>query len=202
MKKTLFALVAVFAALTAFQPESVHAQQQEGFYVGGFGGANFLQTKKKQEFEYKFRTGYAIGGFAGYKWCQGFRAEGEVSYRHNRLKSIELLETDICMHGNFSSWSFMANGLYDLNLGCWDSCYGAIIPYIGGGIGYSHQKLKINSHGLHASGTENGFAWQIIAGLGYEISPCTDIDVEYRFLKGHAKHFYNHVVALTAKYHF
>ena len=209
MKKTIFALVAAVAALTAIQP--TEAQAQEGFYVGGFGGANFIQTSKKDDFDLKYRTGYAVGGSVGYKWCQGFRVEAEASYRHNRLKSFEFFEGDDFeedVKGHLSSWSFMANALYDMDLGCWDSCSSwDIVPYVGFGIGYARQRIKFSEDedsgfNFHEHEAKNGFAWQLIAGLAYEISPCTDIAIEYRFNKGPEKKLYNHTAALAVKYHF
>lgn len=208
MKKTIFALTAVFSALTAFISTQAQANQ-EGFYVGGFGGANWLQTNRKHhhgdgEFHHKFRTGYVAGGSVGYKWCQGYRLEGEIAYRRNQLKKSEITGFDESARGHFQSISYMANALYDMELGGWNCCAIDVVPYVGVGIGYSTQKLKLDHHSFSFEGKnkKNGFAWQLIAGLGYEISCNTDLALEYRFHVGHAKHLYNHALDLAVRYHF
>lgn len=48
---------------------------------------------------------------------------------------------------------------------------------------------------------ENGFAWQIITGLEYEIVHSLNASIEYRFNKGRSQ-IYNHGAVLTAKCHF
>ncbi len=197
------------ALLTALIPlvstATVQADPWEGFYAGAIGGANFLQTRKKAEIDLNFKTGYMVGGFVGYRWCEGFRVEGEVSYRRNTLKSVDVSYSDFegdsefsdtvsieRVHGHHSLVTYMANLLYEI-----DTC-SSFTPYVGAGIGYGHEITKT---GL-CEDKDNGFAWQAIAGVEYTILPCTDLAIEYRFLKGPESRLYNHTVGLVAKYHF
>lgn len=218
MKKVL-ALVAAAAALVSFNP--VQAEPTEGFYVGGLAGGNFLQTSKKHGRHAEFKTGYDVGGLIGYELCDGIRLEGEFTYRHNCLKSLKFSHRRFSgdrrsnHKGNFRSMSYMANIIYDIPLSC-QPCGWDFFPYVGAGIGYSSQRFS--SHHCHDdefdgdfdfrfrrrhnNHKKNGFAWQVIAGLGYEIDACTDIALEYRFNKGRLENFYNHSLNVALRYHF
>ncbi len=205
MKKVL-ALVAAAAALVSFNP--VQAEPTEGFYVGGLAGGNFLQTSKRSGVDYDFRAGYDVGGFVGYELCDGFRLEGEFTYRHNSLKSVKFGSSSFNSSGHYHSMSYMANLIYDIPM-CWQPCGWEIFPYVGAGIGYSNEKVKFSHHvetetefTFSSHKKENGFAWQVIAGLGYEIDQCTDVALEYRFHKGQLEKIYNHSLNVALRYHF
>jgi opacity protein-like surface antigen len=213
----------IAALLTALVPlfssAVVEAHPWEGFYVGATGGANFLQNSKKHHgHKNRYDTGYLVGGFVGYRWCEGFRVEGEVSYRSAHLKSIHVRSesgSDVVAvssssedrhgHGNRnnSTWAYMANLYYDI-----DTC-SAFTPYVGGGIGYANVRRSHHHHEVfgsesssHHSNRRSGFAWQVIAGVGYEVLPCVDLALEYRFFKNNENRVYNQSVGLVAKYHF
>lgn len=214
MMKKIYTLLLSACALAVFS--TGQADPWEGFYVEGFGGANFIQTSKHDDVKLNFRTGYVVGGAIGYRMCEGLRIEGEISYRYNQLKSFvvkneEFDDVKFCTHGHLREVAYMANLIYDIDTCCWDPCWtacGQIFPYIGGGIGYGQQKLSGREEDedefliFDAGNRKNGFAWQIIAGIGYDFSPCADISIEYRFHKGALNHVYNHMVGIAAKYHF
>lgn len=212
MNKLVMLLLAV-AGLTAFAPNAIEARQ--GYYVGVLGGANFLQTSKHDGVEFEFDTGYDVGGFLGYEFCGGFAVEAEFTYRHNELRKVKFDCESVKAHGHFNSMSYMANVIYNWDLSrCW--CI-PVTPYLGAGIGYAQQKLSYPSEDESDCGCEstcedtckdkndnkkNGFAWQIIAGIGYKISPCFDIALDYRFNEGQQRRFYNHSLGVLAAYHF
>src|SRR5262245_45941086 len=152
-------------ALVAAGAITQEVKAAEGFYVGVHGGAVFLRdgrfhdlststsngttsiTASLTDIKQKFDTGAGIGAHAGYGFANGFRVEGETTYRRNTLgdlafkakvttttstgttataTSVSLradVETDI------HSWAFMVNGFYDIDLGM------PFTPYIGAGIG-------------------------------------------------------------------
>lgn len=217
--KRLLAILATIVAVVSLK--SVQADPWEGYYVGGFGGANFIQTNKKNHgHKNSYNTGYDVGGFIGYRWCEGLRLEGEISYRNNQHKNRKSSNEGSGRRnkGHLETVAYMANALYEIDLSCWDCCgcdTWEIVPYLGGGIGYSQQKqdrrcnndCNFDDFGNPRSGSskkkwKGGFAWQLIAGAAYEISPCMDVSLEYRFFNGHEKKLYNHSVGLAAKYHF
>jgi opacity protein-like surface antigen len=249
----------LFVGCALLASASVQALDWEGFYLEGFGGANWVQTNKRRGVELNFNTGYVIGGSIGYRLCNGLRFEGEVSYRRNTIRSIKVRGETFDFsdssgsasrsshssgshhahhdshhsssehgrgRGHLSEVAYMANLIYDLDISYWNSCCSYdITPYFGGGIGYGNQRIRTRHHLLgedvvafdDSSGSgssseaghhrrrrngKNGFAWQIIAGLAYEFSPCFDASVEYRLHQGRAERLYNHMAGLTAKYHF
>lgn len=213
MKKIVMILSAV-AGLAAFTPKAVEAANQ-GFYVGALGGVNFLQTSKGGHHhrhdgdgdgergrggrrEIEFDVGYDVGGFIGYEFCSGLAVEAEFTYRHNDISKIKFCGEHFKSRGHFESMSYMANVIYEINLSrCW--CM-PITPYIGGGVGYAQQRLKLGH--CFGEGKKNGFAWQVIAGIGYDFSRCFDIALDYRFNKGRAERIYNHSLSLAFAYHF
>lgn len=176
----LFVLLAALMALSL--PNAGQAIDVEAAYVGGLAGVNFAQYHKN-DVKVTFEPGLVAGGLIGYRWCGGFRAEAEVDYRWNRIKSVKLkhVETEKKKaKGNLTTWSFMANGLYEIPVGCF-----CITPIIGAGIGYDATKLKA-CRGKKL-GDKNGFAWQLIAGGLYPIDECIELGLEYRYHRGPAK---------------
>jgi opacity protein-like surface antigen len=77
--------------------------------------------------------------------------------------------------GDVSTWAVMANAWYDFGSG------GSLVPYVGGGIGYAHSKLRVQ--GI-ANGSDGNFAWQLGAGVNYNISADAQIGIGYRYFDG------------------
>jgi len=71
----------------------------------------------------------------------------------------------------------MGNILFDLNTGSPFTIYG------GGGLGVAY--VEFDGHGADPGTVMNDddtvFAWQAIAGMGYEISSNIVLDVQYRY---------------------
>lgn len=195
MKKFVLMMVALLAVAL---PKVAQGYEVEGPYVGAFSGFNFLSSSSHDHSKAKFHPGWLAGAQVGYAWCGGWRSEFEVSYRHNKVKSYHYRNDagdDVgggC--GNFHAWSFMANGYYDLPT-CW-----CVSPFIGAGIGYDVQKFSKAPHGL--ADKKNGFAWQILAGLGYPIDDCLEMALEYRFHKGNYKRLYSNAIDVRVNWIF
>lgn len=161
--------------------------QADNFYAGGFGGINWATNARHH---HKYKTGYILGLDAGYRWCNGFRAEVEFSYRNNRVRKN--YDNGDSRHANTQLYAGLVNALYEFDaLDCW-----CIKPYVGGGIGYASEKKA--GKGNHK---ESGFAWQLIAGVAYPLNDCVDLDLSYRFFKSKEKHD-NHALVLGVNYNF
>lgn len=172
------------------------------FYARVFGGANYLQTSKNNDVKADYNTGYILSGALGYNWCYGLRAEVEYAYRRNTLRKVHFFGRSFDLNGHFQSSSYMANLLWDISLGSW-GCGWGLKPYIGAGIGYDTLRSRGEQDGFSFNeNKKNGFAWQLIAGLGYEIFCNTDLSVEYRFHKGPIHNLYSHSIGLGLKYNF
>jgi opacity protein-like surface antigen len=169
--------------------------QNEGWYVGGYGGANWLHQNKHREI--KTDAGYTGAGAVGYKFENGIRVEGEVAYRRNTVKAKH--SGDFHCKGHTTATSGMANVLYDFNTG---TC---VTPYIGGGLGYTHLKAHASCKGQNvserASGSDNGLAYQGIVGASVPVCHKTELGVEYRYV-GARKHAEDHSVGLALRHYF
>ncbi len=81
------------------------------------------------------------------------------------------------------SWTTMANVYADF------ASDGTVRPYVGAGIGGGFNRLKPLNYTFNGvrSGTETGasktnFAWSLMAGFGYVVSPNMLIDLGYKYL--------------------
>lgn len=188
MKKLLFlAALLLGCATTSLKADS--------FYIGGFAGANWIQSNV-HHFEFHYRTGYMFGGNFGYRWdCTGFRVEGEYSYRKNRITGINFNGFSLGHHGHQRYYAGMGNIYYDF---CLPDTY--VTPFVGVGAGWYDQRINLE-HSILSTDIERKVAWQILAGLAYEVNRCYDIVLSYRMLKPEDK-FYNHTASLGVNYKF
>ena len=197
MKKYLLTLSVLFLSLfssTTYASNECYTYN-EGPYAGLIGGwTNFSKLHNLD-----FHDGYYVGGVLGYKFCNQFRIEGELSYQRNESKSFEMthrylgfsdngsVEFKDCtlektkLKGHLRSWSYMANVLYDFNVNCLQKFL--LTPYVGLGVGYTHFTSHLNDYVCQGHKTCAGrFAYQAIAGLKYQVSPTLEVGVDYRYL--------------------
>lgn len=189
-------------------------EDQTGFYIGGFGGANFISTSRNCGHNRRnFDTGYVLSASLGYRWCHNVRFEFEYAYRnnkgHHRHHYAGVAEgADVALeqsynrrrHRSFFQNAYMFNGFYDLDM-CNDWC---LKPFVGAGVGYAqnrHGHHNFYGEGRHKN-KQNGFAWQIIAGLAYPICDEVDLSIEYRYFRGRDHHLNNNDVGVGLKYYF
>ena len=153
-----------------------------GWYVSMAAGVNIIQDG---DFDYKsfgvltstntadWETGWAAAASIGYDFGNHWRAEFEVTYRHNNNDSV-------CNGAGCSSvwevWelSQMINVLYDVQLGGnWSAAVGA-------GIGGNLVTLSPKAFG--ASDDDYVFAGQLIAQLAYQIADRWQLYADYHFM--------------------
>lgn len=208
--------------------EDICCEDQTGFYVGTFAGANFISSSNSHHHNSgyhnrrNFNTGYVVDASVGYRWCHDIRMEFEYAYRSNQGKhrwheSNNRSGSYCSKHKNFVQNAYMFNGFYDIG-GCQDWC---IKPFVGAGIGYAntrnahhhngsshHENGSVGgngsgrSHHHHRNNCNGGFAWQLIAGLAYPICDEIDLSLEYRFFKARERKLYNNDVGVGLKYYF
>jgi OmpA-OmpF porin, OOP family len=182
MQSSLMAGVAV-ALAAAFTAPVAQAQ----FYLGGEGGWTGLEGTRssingtnpitKQTFSFpinqSFNDGFNVGARAGYQMGP-WRFEGEYSYRQNASNATALGSR---LNGTVDTNSFMANAIYDFNLG-WP-----LTPHIGMGIGVADLNGNVNGPniGYHSKTSDAVFAYQALAGIRYMISPTLALDLDYRY---------------------
>ena len=190
MKK--FLLLAGVASLL-----SVNAQAEVNQYVSGkvsydFNKVNIKASDPKAADLYRtkankelFGTHVAYGVQAGY-------VRGELELNNSRdIKRNYIGEMD---HFRLYKHSVMANAYFDyLTCTPWT-------PYVGAGIGSAYLKAD---DGSHAKSVYN-LAWQVMAGLTYDINSHWTLDAGYRYAdlgRIRKNSGEGHVAKLTARDH-
>ena len=70
--------------------------------------------------------------------------------------------------------SIMLNAYYDIDTGT------KLTPYVGAGLGMSHQQYKVKADDIKKSSDE--FAWQLGAGVSYAATDNVSVDLGYRYV--------------------
>jgi opacity protein-like surface antigen len=152
-------------------------------YVSVFGGASFLNPVKTDfygsQYTVKSKTGYILGGAIGVKWNDMIRSEIELSHSSWTAKSYASSAGGPFNRasGNISATYLLGNVWLDWNN---DS---AMTPYVGGGLGVAWADADTsffgNTYGYGPG--EAGLAFQLGAGVKYDVTESIAIDVGYRF---------------------
>jgi OOP family OmpA-OmpF porin len=191
-KNTLLAGAAALALIG-----TAAADTPAGTYVGLAAGGNFLEDYPGLDFD----TGYYVGGFVGYKFDNGIRAEFEASFRENSLDFVFGQTALFRGTVDHRALSGMVNVLYDFDLGQ------DLALSLGAGVGASRVSFA-NAPGF-ADGRDVVFAYQGIAELEYMIDSNVGIFGGYNYfvadnwdIDGGQEDYIAHTVKLGVKYHF
>jgi outer membrane protein OmpA-like peptidoglycan-associated protein/outer membrane protein W len=178
---------ALLAATVLSLPLAAQAQPVSGLYVGaGAGaGANFMQESKFNALGYgakiETKTGWAAVGSLGWGFGNGLRAELEGNYRTNDVSKSKVNGVGtVGGHGALANYGVMVNAIYDIQTGT------PFTPYLGVGAGYGWletNKYRASAANLSATSddTAGAFAYQAIAGVGYNLGGGLTLTTEYRF---------------------
>ncbi len=193
------------------------AAAAEGLYAGVGGGFVFPRDSDINgqataafptpvDATAKSDRGLAVSGAVGYRFADGLRVEGELSYRKYDFKTINVREpgglavlipgfADLNaqqqagalnalrgtreLEGDLRSLTLMANLYYDFDLGL------DFKPYVGGGIGLSRVSVEGSVSGRKTVDDDDTvMAYQLGAGLGYRVGGSDDrpvtISVDFR----------------------
>lgn len=190
MKRTLLASAAAVAVITtpAFADGGTSMRDGDYWYVGLSAGANDLHdisasTAFSWIYNTDFDTGYALSANVGYRWPTGLRAEVEFTYRDNNVSSLVANPGGPASSpdGDVTQYTLMANVLYDFHV------LDDVNLSLGAGLGASDASFDIHGYGVPVivdAGSSNwSFAWQLIAGASYSMSPDTEFFVEYKYMR-------------------
>jgi len=145
----------------------------------------------------KLKNAAVIGGGVGYKVNEWIRTDVTVDYETKAKFNGDLYATDLCVKGcgshesaKLSAWTFFWNGYVDI------ATFKGFTPYVGGGIGVA--RLDITNYKSEGFGgpicggkcpTSNykgderwNFAWNLQAGVGFNVTDNLLIDANYRFV--------------------
>ena len=179
MNKRILAIAA--AGLGVISCASAGFAAPKGPFVGIMGGVNFADDQDISGIgagisrSIDTDTGWAVIPSIGYRYGNGFRTEFELGYRTNDVDSVSGAANG---SGDVTAKSAMLNLVYDVDTG------GRLMPYIGGGVGYSQVEYDVRPVGVgvnRVDDEDNVFAYQAIAGLSYWVSEAVEVAAEYRY---------------------
>ena len=154
------------------------------------------------EWTTEFDNGYNIALVFGHRFEGGFRAEGEFNYSRSGIDShrgvtvggtdIDAVDASVLTRGaalgatvgavvdsgigSQRSYGAFANAYYDFNAG------GAFQPYVGGGIGLQRVRFDYRPSDVDVGqGSDTNFAWQLMAGATWRVSPTFELFGQYNY---------------------
>ncbi len=167
------------AALIAATP----ALADKGFYgkaMLGVGSPSDLDvnvedqiTGVSSEFDIEAEAELRVLLGAGYRFGNGWRADGDFVLRENDLGSVDEIQGS----SEFEGAALMANLAYEFNRD------GTLVPYLGGGAGVGFADITVTDAGQTGSSDEYRTSGQVFAGLGFDVSKRVSATVEYRYFR-------------------
>lgn len=201
-------IISVLVLLITF-PAAAMADRGRG-YVSAFIGANTVEDTTISDYSvsppYHDRLEFDPGSYAGATGGIDFgmlRVEGEVSYRGNDVD--RLVEEDGTSHSDSDAYvgvlALMLNAFIDIETGS------MVTPYFGGGVGVAN--VSIEDLPFYEDDDDSVLAYQLGAGLGFNVTRAFTIDLGYRYFDTERADFYkasmdyqSHSVAIGFRYTF
>lgn len=179
MKKSPLTLLLVFG----FVLVNSMAHAVEGWYFGAGAGGSYLVNSDLVDpadvlvahgTEARYDTGINAGRYLGYDFGNNLRIEGEVGFRNNGTGEVTVLGGGLPADGDAGTFNLKANLFYDFDIGrTWK-------PYVGGGVGLA---VTTPDEANDPVGDDDAtFAYQVGAGIGFEVSPSVTLSLDYDFL--------------------
>ena len=169
-------------------------------YVSVFGGAslgasvNTIWSNRAETEKFNLNTGWSIGGAAGVKWNDLLRAEIEISHSQWSGKDVVVQDAaypayNYAATGTVAETYLLGNVWVDLKTNT------VFTPYVGGGVGVAFVKTAgvqwNNSPWGYVDAAQTNLAWQLGAGVKYDISEQLSLGVDYRFKNVEGLQFVN-----------
>ncbi len=157
--------------------------ESSSFYLSGFGGWNWADDFSARgsglNLEADLDTGYVLGGALGFEMpvMGGLRFEVEGTYRSNDVDSVKTNGIRSKANGDLSAWSIMFNAAKEMPL------TDRLSLYAGGGIGIAGVDADFSYGAARVNEKDTVFAWQVFAGVAYEVMNNFELYTEYRFFR-------------------
>jgi OmpA-OmpF porin, OOP family len=181
--KTRFAasslLTAAAACLYGAAPAS--AQGNTGFYLEGNLGYAFPDSVDASasgiDGEFELKDTIVFGGALGYRF-PWVRLELNGSYRKCDTDKVKAQGQSVSGNGDATAAVGLFNVYLDPDLGV------PVHPYLGGGIGGAYVKLDSGDDApLRVDEEAGAFAWNLAAGLSYDVTEHVTLSAGYRYLR-------------------
>ena len=174
MRKTAILAAAAFCLLVAGAADAV----AQTYYLGVRGGYNYPHEAESQidgvaGLESSFDASAAAAATFGFEWVDGWRYEGELSWRRSDFDEVDMVAVD---DGQAEIYAAMVNVYYGMRSGA------TVNPYLGAGAGLVRLAVSdlavgggtVDDHGV-------GPAWQGMAGVDFALSESWKLSLEYRY---------------------
>lgn len=166
-----------------------HASGEAGYdvwsdkYISLFGGVSLshdaVVLNDGVTENTSFDEGFTIGGAFGTYLTPALRAELELSYQRHGLDSFtdDGNSASEPRGGHFESYNVLLNLWHDINVDA------AFTPYVGAGIGASYAGMTLDDwqSGDKGDGFDPAFVSQFGAGVRFDLSDRSKLDLGYRF---------------------
>ncbi len=104
---------------------------------------------------------------------ENLRADLTLGYRSNARVQDDFTSLD----AKYKAYTAMVNVYYDIGN------YRGFTPYVGAGVGLSHNKVTAVSLPVTStSGSKTSFAYALHAGVSYDINEALAVDASYRYI--------------------
>jgi len=189
------AFMAALAGVGMFSGTAVAQDGKDyGVYVRGGAGINWSEDATNTgdgsslDVESEYDSGLVLQGALGMRLHRNVRGEIEVNYRDNNADSLTVdnlgnfgsLSADA--DGDVTSWGVMANGYYDFRDLGKAAGNSSVVPYLMGGVGFSEIDADVSAAGTQLVDDDDSvFAYQLGAGVGYEVKQDVTLDLGYRY---------------------
>ena len=204
MKKSVRLIGALLFGSVSFVALSAHADEPEGWYVGGNGGLNWNNKQKtdlvpttnglrtgRATFDSNIsdKTGWAAAAEVGYNWGNNIRTEVEGTFSETNVRRY----FGFGASGRTDTWAGFVNAFYDFDLTQFDIAL-PIVPYIGAGVGamdWGQTQTRVQGIPTIASISGNGvaFAYQAIGGVAYNFDDNWAATADFRYIDTPAAQF-------------
>lgn len=183
-------------SVLALTPSIAMAQEMGRIYMEGRGGVTFLTDADNTGGGINIKSSHDVGpnvaAAVGYSDPSGFRGELELSYRENEIDDLTIRDDGgigvalgvgslngfgFSASGDVSIFTAMGNLYYDFpTTGPWK-------PFVGGGIGVAEVSVDASALGVEiVDDSDTVVAYQVGAGIAYELTPLWSFTVAYRYL--------------------
>jgi opacity protein-like surface antigen len=171
MKRIFGFVVGILILLSAAQVWA-QAGPQSMYMSGniGFGIRPDATDKGPVGGRFENDPAFVINGAIGVELNPMIRIEGEIGYHHNTADVPGFID-----EFTFGVVSFMGNGYFDI------PTQSPLRPYVGAGLGFAISNLEDEAGGFVADDSDMVAAFQLMAGLGFDISPRATVTFGYRY---------------------
>ena len=181
MKKLLLASLAVVAFAGAAQAETNVCVRPYVSLKGTYSKLEMDGRISDTTGTYKTaKTDWVWGGSAavGLKMC-AFRTEFEYNQNFTTAKDTRNYTMVDVSRGSQNYRSYMLNGYFDI------PTYTPVHPYVGAGVGLARVKNRLNiltGPDFVTKDSKTNIAYQLMAGIGYNLTCNWTLDVGYRWV--------------------